>query len=101
MCQGSKGVPITQRRSSLSTNCHWTGGGVLCFNDKTIHSYFGDLREGSIQETTCVYKRSSLRLTSAGTSTIYTELMEVARMFRSTVDGNDVRQNSMELDGSL
>ncbi len=54
-----------------------------------------------IQETTCVYRRSSLGLTFTGTSTIYTESTEATRMFRSTVDSGDVRRNGVELDGSL
>ncbi len=56
---------------------------------------------GKIQETTCVYRRSSLGLTSTDMNVLYTELAEATRMFRSTVDDSDVRWNSIELNGSL
>ncbi len=53
-----------------------------------------------IQETTCVYKRSSLGLTSVGMNILYTWSMEATRMFRLAVDSCDVRGNDTEPNGS-
>jgi len=50
---------------------------------------------------TCVYRRSSLRLTATGMDVLYTELTEGIRMFRLAVDICDVRRNRIEPDRSL